>query len=54
LGYEEIHINEWTSELRIIPFRWYSDPEEYTDYDSPFIGVYTSTVRYMINDPDDK
>ncbi len=51
---EEIHINEWSSELTISPYKWYIYPEEDPDSDQPFIGVHTSTVRYMINDPEER
>ncbi len=51
---EEIHINDWYSELIITPYKWYKETEKDPEYNEAFIGVHTSTVRYMINDPDDR
>lgn len=49
---DEVHSDSFSSKLVLVPDTWYEEPEEDPDEDLPFIGVHTSRVIYMVNDPD--
>lgn len=50
---DEIHVNEWHSKLILIPYKWYKEPDEDENYDTPFEGVRTSTIVYEFYENED-